>query len=214
MAIDYARLAKTATRLLSPAPKGSGFALALRRKAVPGSFDPATQRVTGTVTEDLPTIGAWLSRSADYQVTGRGVGGVAKVSDINSQDRMLIIDASVEPTLDDKIVIYDSPTSLVMTPPPDFPDALEGADYVATIVASGGRPPYVWSVTGAPSWATITISDDTTTLTISGTAPVDTEMDIVAVTLSDTPQLWQILSEPKIIKPATIAIAYILATRK
>jgi hypothetical protein len=219
MAIDYNKMAGIATRLLSPPPKGNGRAVALRRK-VPGTFNPATQTVTGTTTTDLPAIGAWLSRSADYQVTGRGVGGVAKVSDIQSQDREMIMAAvnpdgsKVEPLLDDKIVIDDSTAALAMSPDADFADAIEGVAYAATKTASGGTRPYIWSATGIPSWATVTISLDTTTWTIAGMPPMDTEMDTIVLTLASTLELWQILSQPKIIKPTTVAIAYILQTRK
>lgn len=103
MPINYTRMAGIATKLLSPAPLGNGVALALRR-VVPGVFDPETQQSTGDVTVDLPTVGLWQTRSEDYQVTGRGVGGVARVSDVLSQDRGLVIDGSVEPTLTDKII--------------------------------------------------------------------------------------------------------------
>lgn len=133
MAIDYNRMAAIATKLLSPPPLGSGMPIALRR-TTPGTFDPESGQNIGDSTTDLPTIGLWQSRSADYQITGRGVGGVARVSNIESQDRQMIIDGSVAPLLTDKVIV-DGET-------------------------------------------------------------------------------WQILSQPKIIKPTTVPIAYILAMRK
>jgi hypothetical protein len=73
-----------------------------------------------------------------------------------------------------------------MEPSPDFPDALEGAAYSQTITGSGGVKPYVWGATGIPGWATTTVSTDTTTWTIHGTAPMSTEMDTIALTLTDS----------------------------
>jgi hypothetical protein len=139
MPIDYNKMAAVATRLLSPPPKGNGMPIALRRK-VPGTYDPETGKISGETTVNLPAIGLWQARSADYQVVGRGVGGVVKVSDIESEDRQMIIAAVnpdgsiVVPQLDDKVVV-------------------EG-------------------------------------------------------------QAWQILSEPKIVKPTTVAIGYVLLMRK
>jgi hypothetical protein len=219
MAIDYNKMAKIATRLLSPPPKGSGMPVIVRRK-VPGTYDPESGKITGETTVDLPAIGLWQARSADYQVVGRGVGGVAKVSDVLSQDRQMIIAAvnpdgsTVEPLLTDKIVVPVPAVALTMTPDADFTDAIEGVFYTATKTAIGGTPRYIWSATGVPSWATVTISLDTTTWTLSGTPPMDTEMDTIVLSLADSSETWQILSEPKIIKPTTVAIAYVLTMRK
>lgn len=104
MPINYNRMAGIATKLLSPPPKGSGMAIALRR-IVPGTYNPETQTVSGGSTVDYPTIGLWQTRSEDYQITGRGIGGVVKVSDVLSQDRGMVIDGSVEPQLTDKIIV-------------------------------------------------------------------------------------------------------------
>jgi hypothetical protein len=220
MAIDYNKMAGIATRLLSPPPKGNGMPVIVRRK-VPGTYDPESGKITGETTVDLPAIGLWQARSADYQVTGRGVGGVAKVSDILSQDRQMIIAAvnpdgsTVAPLLTDKVVVPAPAAPLAMAPDANFTDAIEGVAYTATKTASGGTPPYKWSATGIPSWALpAVVSSDTTTWTIAGTAPMDTEMDTIILSLTDSSETWQILSEPKIIKPTTVAIAYVLAMRK
>jgi hypothetical protein len=108
MAINYARLAAVATKLLQPAPVGAGMALALRR-VTPGTYNPAAGTATGDTTTDLPTVGAWVAQSADYQVTGRGVGGVVRVSDVLSQDRTMVIDGSVAPQLEDKLMVAGAP---------------------------------------------------------------------------------------------------------
>ncbi len=133
MAINYAKMAAICTRLLQPPPKGNGTVINLLRK-VPGSYNVETGIVSGAMTVVLPTVGIWLARSADYQITARGLGGVVKTSNVESQDRELLIDGSVAPQLDDKVVF-------------------EG-------------------------------------------------------------QNWQVLGEPKIIKPTTVAIAYIMVMRK
>lgn len=139
MAIDYNHMAGVATKLLSPPPNGNGMPIFLRR-ITPGTYDETIGKISGETTNDLPAIGLWQARSADYQVTGRGVGGVARVSNKLSEDRQMIIAAvnpdgtSVVPQLDDKIIV-------------------DG-------------------------------------------------------------QAWQVLSEPKIIKPTTIPIAYVLQVRK
>jgi hypothetical protein len=75
---------------------------------------------------------------------------------------------------------------LAISPDTDFLDAPEGLFYTQTRTASGGVLPYVWSATGIPSWASVTISSDTKTWTISGTAPMFTEMDTVVLTLADS----------------------------
>jgi len=133
MAIDYNRMAKIATRLLQPPPRGNGTVIHLLR-TVPGTYDSETGLVGGASHQILQTVGIWLARSADYQITGRGVGGVVKTSNVESQDRELLIDGSVAPQLDDKVMF-------------------EG-------------------------------------------------------------QAWQVLGEPRIIKPTTVAIAYIMVMRK
>jgi hypothetical protein len=208
MPINYASLAKTVTRLL----KADGIPVALRR-VTPGVYDPAAGVPTGDTTAVLPTVGVWVAQTADYQVTGRGVGGVVRVSDILSSDRTMVLDGSVAPQLNDKLIVPGSVTSpLVMSPDPDFPDALEGVDYTETITGSGGTLPYVWTAVGVPSWATVAVSVDTTTWTISGTPPMNEEMDAVVLTLTDG-EPWQILSIV-IIKPALIPIAYRCVVRK
>jgi hypothetical protein len=75
---------------------------------------------------------------------------------------------------------------LAISPDTDFPDAPEGLLYTQTKTGSGGVLPYTWLETGIPSWATVTISGDTKTWTISGTAPMFTEMDTVVLTLTDS----------------------------
>jgi hypothetical protein len=93
-------------------------------------------------------------------------------------DRNLVTTPAPPPVLD----------PLDMEPSPDFPDALEGEEYSETVAASGGiGPPYYWSATGVPLWCVETVSDDTTTWTVSGLAPMDTEMDVIALTLRDSP---------------------------
>jgi hypothetical protein len=97
-------MAAVATKLLQPPPAGNGMALALRR-LTPGTYSPVTGLATGDTTTDLPTVGIWVSETADYQVTGRGVGGVPRVSDILSEDRTMLIDGSVAPQLSDKLIV-------------------------------------------------------------------------------------------------------------
>jgi hypothetical protein len=46
-----------------------------------------------------------------------------------------------------------------------------GAAYNCTITVSGGKAPFKWTVSGLPSGLNFSVSADTTTLTISGTAP-------------------------------------------
>ena len=53
---------------------------------------------------------------------------------------------------------------LAIAPTP-LPGATFGADYSATLEASGGVPPYVWSLSGAPAWMSV----DPTTGAITGT---------------------------------------------
>ncbi len=103
MAIDYNRMAKIATKLLQPPPKGNGTVIQLLR-AVPGAYNSETGLISGASNKVLSTVGIWLARSADYQITGRGVGGVVKTSNVESQDRELLIDGSVAPQLDDKVM--------------------------------------------------------------------------------------------------------------
>ena len=117
----YDDMAGVATELLTE----FGMPIVLRRFN-PGTYDDEGQVLVGSTTTDYPTIGLWQTRSQDYQITGRGVGGVVRVSDVLSEDRGMIIDGSVEPTLTDKIIV-DGGTwqilSIVVVKPTNIPIA-------------------------------------------------------------------------------------------
>lgn len=104
MPINYVRMAAIATKLLSPPPVGSGMSVLLSR-VVTATYDPVQGAQNSSEVNYFTTIGAWVAQSADYQVTGRGVGGVVRVSDVLSQDRTIVLDGSVEPTLSDLLLI-------------------------------------------------------------------------------------------------------------
>lgn len=201
MAIDYTKMAATAARLLAPPPKGNGMPMWLRRTTV-GGYDSESQQTTGSTFVDMLTSGLWQDRSEDWQVTARGLGGVVKVSDIEYEDRQAVISAQVAPKLDDKLVIFfaDGGTKYLG----EWNAATNTPTLSSGVGAKGGF--YIVSVAGA------TVLDGIGPWTNKGQALLFNGTAWVIV--ENQTEVWQILSEPKIIKPATIPIAYLLQTRK
>ena len=70
------------------------------------------------------------------------------------------------------------PDLIIVTP--SLPDAVVGAAYSATLAATGGVPPYTWTVTGLPDGV------GATGATISGT-PTTTGKFTVTVSVKDSP---------------------------
>ena len=198
--INYNRMAKVAARLLAPEPNGSGMPMWLRR-TTPGTYDPETQTSTGTTYTDLLTSGLWQAQSSDYQVTARGLGGVVKVSDIEYEDRQAIIDASQVPQLDDKLVIFAADGGT------NYAGAWDANANTPALVSGAGSKGafYIVSVAGATVLDGVGPWTQGQALVFNGTAWV--------AAVNET-EVWQILSQPKIIKPTTIPIVYILQTRK
>lgn len=87
-AFDYSGLAATATRLLNR----FGRPMQIKR-TTPGTYDPVTGNETGATTALLATVGAFMQITAAY----------ADTHEVQTGDRLLMVDASVAPTLTDKI---------------------------------------------------------------------------------------------------------------
>lgn len=90
MAINYARMAATATRLLTD----NGQPMALRRTSG-GTFDPVTGTTTGQSTADLATVGIMEAIGTGY----------ALANEVQDGDLLAMIDASQAPLLTDKLVV-------------------------------------------------------------------------------------------------------------
>lgn len=90
MSIDYASVAATATRLLTD----DGQPMTLRR-TIPGTYDPVTGTTTGGSTQDLPTTGVFTKISTTYALTNQ----------VESGDRMVLIDGSQKPQMTDKLIV-------------------------------------------------------------------------------------------------------------
>jgi len=98
----YERMAATATRLLG----NYGQPMALRR--VSGATDdPATGETTGGVPTDMPTVGVFTSISADYAAANQVLAG----------DRLVVLDASQEPLMGDRLVAGGHSLAIVRIEP-------------------------------------------------------------------------------------------------
>lgn len=95
---DYTSLAATATRLLNR----FGRALQVKR-TTPGTYDPVTGTESGATTALYTTIGAFMKITTDYAAT----------HEVQQGDRLLMIDASVAPTLTDKIEMDTAELAIV-----------------------------------------------------------------------------------------------------
>jgi hypothetical protein len=98
MADFYDNLAATATRLLNR----YGRAMQVKR-TIPGTYDPVTGTETGASTIYAATVGVFTKITTDY----------ALAHEVQSGDRMLILDASVAPELTDKLVVGASALTIV-----------------------------------------------------------------------------------------------------
>lgn len=97
-AFDYTSLASTATRLLNR----FGRALQVKR-TTPGVYDPVTGKETGATTTLYATVGAFMKITTAYAAT----------HEVQTGDRMLMLDASIAPALTDKIEVDAAELAIV-----------------------------------------------------------------------------------------------------
>ncbi len=122
----------------SPLPAATVGLLYNQTLAAAGGLPPYTWSATG-----LP---AGLSLTPAGVITGTPTAAA--------------VDGTVKVTVTDSAGITATatlslPVTLVITTAPTLPAATVNTQYSVTFAAVGGQPPYTWSATGLPSWATL-----------------------------------------------------------
>lgn len=124
----------------SPLPNGTVGAAYSQSLAASGGAPPYTWSVTGAPT--------WLTVSAAGVMSGTPT--TAGTANFTVQVR----DNASQMTTKSFALTVDPPPLAITTESP-LPNGTVGTAYSQSLAATGGTPPYMWSVTGAPTWLTL-----------------------------------------------------------